>query len=172
MDLLIKNGTIVTAESTFKADIAVSDGKIEQIGQKLKPAKNTEVIDAKGMMVGIIGRPNVGKSTLVNRLLGEERMVTMDMPGTTRDSVFIPWEHNGKPVAPGHDPAFEIADHLAPQRRVSRRWLRWHTAAARASVASTAKVSRHASTRVTMKATWDFSARPVPTRLCLITVGS
>ncbi len=57
-----------------------------------------DAIDAKGMMVGIIGRPNVGKSTLVNRLLGEERMVTMDMPGTTRDSVFIPWEHNGKPV--------------------------------------------------------------------------
>lgn len=51
MDLLIKNGTLVTAESTFKADIAVSGGKIEQIGQKLKPGKNTEVIDAKGMMV-------------------------------------------------------------------------------------------------------------------------
>lgn len=57
-----------------------------------------DAIDAMGMKVAIIGRPNVGKSTLVNRLLGEERMVTMDMPGTTRDSVFIPFEHKGKPV--------------------------------------------------------------------------
>lgn len=46
--------------------------------------------------VAIIGRPNVGKSTLVNRFLGEERVVVFDMPGTTRDSVFIPFERDGK----------------------------------------------------------------------------
>ncbi len=46
--------------------------------------------------VAIIGRPNVGKSTLVNRMLGEERMVVYDMPGTTRDSVEVPFEHGGK----------------------------------------------------------------------------
>ena len=46
--------------------------------------------------VAIIGRPNVGKSTLVNRFLGEERVVVYDMPGTTRDSVFIPFERDGK----------------------------------------------------------------------------
>ena len=51
MDLLIKNGTIVTAESTYKADIAVKDGKIQSIGQNLKPLKGTEVIDAKGKLV-------------------------------------------------------------------------------------------------------------------------
>lgn len=51
MDLLIKNGTIVTAESTFKADIAVKDGKILSVGQGLKPLKGTEVIDAKGKLV-------------------------------------------------------------------------------------------------------------------------
>ncbi|MEW5837392.1 MAG: ribosome biogenesis GTPase Der [Pseudomonadota bacterium] len=76
-------------------------GLAERIIALLPPAPadmDDDAIDAKGMMVGIIGRPNVGKSTLVNRLLGEERMVTMDMPGTTRDSIFIPWEHNGKPV--------------------------------------------------------------------------
>jgi GTP-binding protein len=46
--------------------------------------------------VAIIGRPNVGKSTLVNRFLGEERVVVYDMPGTTRDSVFIPFERDGR----------------------------------------------------------------------------
>jgi len=51
LDLLIKNGTIVTAESTFKADIAVKDGKIMSIGQNIKPLKGTEVVDAKGKLV-------------------------------------------------------------------------------------------------------------------------
>jgi len=51
MDLLIKNGTIVTAESSFKADIAVKDGKILSIGQNIKPLKGTEVVDAKGKLV-------------------------------------------------------------------------------------------------------------------------
>ena len=47
--------------------------------------------------IAIIGRPNAGKSTLVNRLLGEDRMITHDRPGTTRDSVFIPFERGGRP---------------------------------------------------------------------------
>ena len=46
--------------------------------------------------VAVIGRPNVGKSTLINRLLGEERLVTFDQPGTTRDSVFVPFSRNGR----------------------------------------------------------------------------
>ncbi|OEY67382.1 ribosome biogenesis GTPase Der [Marinobacter sp. X15-166B] len=45
-----------------------------------------------GIRIGIVGRPNVGKSTLVNRMLGEERVVVYDMPGTTRDSIYIPYE--------------------------------------------------------------------------------
>ena len=48
--------------------------------------------------VAIIGRPNVGKSTLVNRFLGEERVVVFDMPGTTRDSIFIPFERDGQKI--------------------------------------------------------------------------
>jgi len=46
--------------------------------------------------VAIIGRPNVGKSTLVNRLLGEERVIASDMPGTTRDSIFVPFSRDGR----------------------------------------------------------------------------
>lgn len=46
--------------------------------------------------IAIVGRPNVGKSTLVNTLLGEERVITFNTPGTTRDSIEIPFKSNGK----------------------------------------------------------------------------
>ncbi|HJR14760.1 MAG TPA: ribosome biogenesis GTPase Der [Rhodanobacteraceae bacterium] len=49
-----------------------------------------------GTRVAIVGRPNVGKSTLVNRLLGEERVVVSDIAGTTRDSIHVPLERDGK----------------------------------------------------------------------------
>ncbi|QDF96049.1 ribosome biogenesis GTPase Der [Azoarcus sp. DD4] len=49
-----------------------------------------------GPRVAIVGRPNVGKSTLVNTLLGEERVIAFDMPGTTRDAIAIPFERGGK----------------------------------------------------------------------------
>ncbi|MBO4790065.1 MAG: ribosome biogenesis GTPase Der [Oxalobacter sp.] len=46
--------------------------------------------------LAIVGRPNVGKSTMVNALLGEERVIAFDMPGTTRDAIEIPFERNGR----------------------------------------------------------------------------
>jgi GTP-binding protein len=49
-----------------------------------------------GIRIGVVGRPNVGKSTLVNRMLGEDRVVVYDMPGTTRDSIYIPYERQGE----------------------------------------------------------------------------
>ena len=55
----------------------------------------TEETEA-AVRIAIIGRPNAGKSTLVNCLLGEDRVITHDAPGTTRDSVFIPFERGGR----------------------------------------------------------------------------
>ncbi len=50
----------------------------------------------QGIRIAFLGRPNVGKSTLINRLLGEERLVTLDLPGTTRDTVAVPFEREGQ----------------------------------------------------------------------------
>jgi GTP-binding protein len=55
-----------------------------------------ETRDFDSVRVAIVGRPNVGKSTLVNRLLGEERVVVFDQPGTTRDSIYIDYEREGR----------------------------------------------------------------------------
>jgi GTP-binding protein len=59
------------------------------------------VIDAesqeRGLRLAIVGRPNVGKSTLVNALLGEERVIAFDQPGTTRDAIEIEFQFNDKP---------------------------------------------------------------------------
>ena len=52
--------------------------------------------DRNEVSIAIIGRPNVGKSSLVNRLVGQERMLTGDTPGITRDAIDISWEWNGQ----------------------------------------------------------------------------
>ena len=48
------------------------------------------------LKVAIVGRPNVGKSTMINAILGEERVIAFDQPGTTRDAIFIDFERSGK----------------------------------------------------------------------------
>ena len=60
--------------------------------------ENTEekTEDNSRTRITVLGRPNVGKSTLINRMLGEERVIVLDRPGTTRDSIEIPYDRNGK----------------------------------------------------------------------------
>jgi GTP-binding protein len=62
------------------------------------PAEADEEDDGQidELRIAVVGRPNVGKSTLVNRLLGEDRLVVYDQPGTTRDSVAVPFERNDR----------------------------------------------------------------------------
>ena len=60
------------------------------------PENPGEVIENAGPSIAVIGRPNVGKSTLINRLVGEERVVAFDQPGTTRDTIAVPFERRGK----------------------------------------------------------------------------
>ncbi len=60
------------------------------------PGDENPLPEESGIRVALIGRPNVGKSTLINRMLGEERVVAFDQPGTTRDSIFIPFERDGQ----------------------------------------------------------------------------
>ncbi|MQA39538.1 ribosome biogenesis GTPase Der [Rugamonas aquatica] len=63
--------------------------------QRPEDAAELEKTD-HGIKIALVGRPNVGKSTLINTLVGEERVIAFDMPGTTRDSIEIPFERDGK----------------------------------------------------------------------------
>lgn len=58
--------------------------------------EEVEDADAGPIKLAVAGRPNVGKSTLINTWLGEERLVAFDMPGTTRDAITVPFERNGQ----------------------------------------------------------------------------
>jgi len=68
--------------------------KMMRAVQDMLPAANDghEPDEEQGMRLAVVGRPNVGKSTLINRILGEERVVAFDLPGTTRDSIEVPFE--------------------------------------------------------------------------------
>lgn len=57
-------------------------------------AEDPSSAQKRGIQIAVVGRPNVGKSTLINRLLGEERVVVFDQPGTTRDTIYVPFSHN------------------------------------------------------------------------------
>ncbi len=61
----------------------------------IAPAEAAAEEPDREIRVCVVGRPNVGKSTLINRLVGEERVITFDQPGTTRDAVQVPFERDG-----------------------------------------------------------------------------
>lgn len=69
---------------------------LARIDALIPPGAEETAEEDPGIAIAIVGRPNVGKSTLVNRLLGEERVVVFDEAGTTRDSIYIPFERDGK----------------------------------------------------------------------------
>jgi GTP-binding protein len=75
-----------------------------------EPEDAPEADDAVGVIkLAVAGRPNVGKSTLINTWLGEERLVAYDQPGTTRDAISVPFERNGQ--------RFELVDTAGLRRR-------------------------------------------------------
>ncbi len=77
---------------------AHAQGVDELMARVLAPLPRTidESPLGQAPQVAVIGRPNAGKSTLINALLGEQRVVVSDIPGTTRDSIFVPIERRGK----------------------------------------------------------------------------
>ena len=74
------------------------DMLLAQVLEQLPVDGDTEILDndPERVRVAFVGRPNVGKSTLVNRILGEERMIASDVPGTTRDSIAVDLDRDGR----------------------------------------------------------------------------
>ncbi len=75
----------------------------------LPDADEEPVADEQVIRLAVAGRPNVGKSTLINAWLGEERLIAFDLPGTTRDAISVPFERNGQ--------KFELIDTAGLRRR-------------------------------------------------------
>ncbi|KAF1046531.1 ribosome biogenesis GTPase Der [Xylophilus sp.] len=73
------------------------------------PDEDEDEVDRGIVRLAVAGRPNVGKSTLINTWLGEERLVAFDLPGTTRDAISVPFERNGQ--------RFELIDTAGLRRK-------------------------------------------------------
>jgi GTP-binding protein len=93
----------VAARDTAPTEAVFDDGGgqddmgADPEGDPEPDAEATEPDKVHTVRVAVVGRPNVGKSTLINTLLGEERLIAFDQPGTTRDAVAIDFERGGRP---------------------------------------------------------------------------
>ncbi|NLZ10199.1 MAG: ribosome biogenesis GTPase Der [Alcaligenaceae bacterium] len=93
LDDIESDDALDTGETVFEGDGSEPDLSSTE-------SDEAEAADAPvehRIKLAIVGRPNVGKSTLINTLLGEERVIAFDMPGTTRDAIEIEFEHEGVP---------------------------------------------------------------------------
>jgi GTP-binding protein len=84
-------------------EAALADFPEEEDADLAEPDENAPI------RLAVAGRPNVGKSTLINTWLGEERLIAFDMPGTTRDAIHVPFEREGK--------RFELIDTAGLRRK-------------------------------------------------------
>ncbi len=86
--------------SIFAISASHGHGVAKMIEQVLQPYAQSITYEAefgaKRIQLALVGRPNVGKSTFINHILGEERLITFDLPGTTRDSIFIDFNYNNQ----------------------------------------------------------------------------
>ncbi len=82
-------------EEEAETDVVIENGELDGIeDEDFEP----EYDDSKPLRVAIVGRPNAGKSTLINRFLGEERLLTGPEAGITRDSISVDWEWKGRTI--------------------------------------------------------------------------
>ena len=72
------------------------DEALKKVPQTMQEPDDEAQTEQSSIRLAIVGRPNVGKSTMINALLGEERVIAFDLPGTTRDAIEIPFERDGK----------------------------------------------------------------------------
>lgn len=73
------------------------DQVLDQVFVKLESAPEVEAAPMEGLKIAFLGKPNAGKSTLINTLVKQERVLVHHEPGTTRDAVFVPFTYDGKP---------------------------------------------------------------------------
>lgn len=92
---------------------------LEALETALPEEPDEDVAEEAPIRIAVVGRPNVGKSSLVNALLGEERVIVADVPGTTRDSVDVAFEYGGRP--------FVLVDTAGIRRKPSEDLERWMT---------------------------------------------